>query len=155
MHLFSALPLGPLKSLHIWVLMGHDNRVKNCKPTRLENLWGEVTWRAHYYCSNWQLSSKRLQKLLHKCNIPITSLLFKCRNMKIQLTELSLPWKCFHLKEALKTPLGEKTCVNTQHTGLYESDTDPVNLSNQTCAFRMRPQMLLCPPAPSFPILAL
>lgn len=125
MHLFSAPPtLGPLKSLHILVLMGHNKRTKNYKPD-VGNFEGNVSWRALFYFCNWQLSSKRPHKLPHKCNIQIPSLLFNVEMWKL-VDRAVISRKIFLSKIGTEMFPGENIHRHMQLSGLYESGPDPV-----------------------------
>lgn len=64
--------------------------------------------------------------------------------MKIQLTELALLGRYFHLQWALRLPLREKVHMDTPLTGLCESEHDPGGSYSPEHACVM-PEMSLSP----------
>lgn len=62
MHLFSAPALDPLKSLHILILMGHDDRAKNCKLNQIRELWGESHMKGSFLLQELTIIFKEISK---------------------------------------------------------------------------------------------
>lgn len=127
MHLFSAPPtLDSLKSLHIFVLMRHNNRTKNYKPD-VRNFGGNVSWRALFFTS---VTDNYLPRSLTSCLINVTSqphpyyLMRRCEN---SVDRAVISRKIFSSKIGTSEMLsGEKIHVHMQFSGLYGSGPDPV-----------------------------